>query len=172
MTYNAMTPNAPPVVEPVRDEFDEFYSTCVDGLTLQLHAYLGDLAEAQDVVQEAFCRALSRWKQISRYDNPGAWVRRVAWNLATSRFRRQVTALNFLRRQREEYTAEPTPDRVALTRALAQIPAQQRKALVLYHIAELTVGEIAEQEGVAEGTVKSRLSRGRTALAALLRKEN
>jgi RNA polymerase sigma-70 factor, ECF subfamily len=172
MTYGAVTPPASPVVVSLPDDFDEFYAACAEGLILQLHAYLGDLAEAQDVVQEAFCRALSRWKQISRYDNPGGWVRRVAWNLATTRFRHRRTALNFLRRQREEYTAEPSPDRVALTKALAQIPAQQRKALVLHYMGQLSIVEIAVQEGVAEGTVKSWLSRGRTALAALLRKES
>jgi len=55
-----------------------------------------------------------------------------------------------------------------LAAALAKLPATQRRALVLYHLGQLTVGEIAEQEGVAEGTVRSWLSRGRAALAARL----
>jgi RNA polymerase sigma-70 factor, ECF subfamily len=37
-------------------------------------------------------------EEVRTYDEPVAWVRRVAWNLATSRFRRQKTATNFLRR--------------------------------------------------------------------------
>jgi len=52
-------------------------------LTLQLYAYTGDLPAAQEIVQEAFCRALPRWHRIRRYDDPVAWLRRVAWNLAT-----------------------------------------------------------------------------------------
>jgi RNA polymerase sigma-70 factor (ECF subfamily) len=59
----------------------------------------------------------------------------------------------------------PSPDRVALVAALAKIPAQQRKAVVLHHLGHLSVAEIAAQEDVAEGTVKSWLSRGRAALA-------
>ncbi|GAA1394644.1 SigE family RNA polymerase sigma factor [Catellatospora coxensis] len=156
----------------VARDFDEFYAASFTPLSLQLYAYLGDLGEAQDLVQEALCRAYARWSRISRYDEPVAWVRRVAWNLATSNFRRRRTALNFLRRQREEHTAGPDPDRVALTRALAKIPAQQRRAVVLHYMAQLPVAEIAAQEGVAEGTVKSWLSRGRAALAAQLKKEN
>lgn len=148
--------------------FDEFYGATFHGLRSQLYAYLGDRAEAQDVVQEAYCRAFARWKKISGYDDPVAWVRKVAWNLATSRFRRQRTAINFLRRQREEHHDGPSPDRVALVRALATIPAQQRKAVVLHYLAQLSVAEIAQQEGVAEGTVKSWLSRGRAALSARL----
>ncbi|GAA1608929.1 SigE family RNA polymerase sigma factor [Catellatospora bangladeshensis] len=162
---------SPPAEAGVRD-FDEFYAASFTPLSLQLYAYLGDLGEAQDVVQEAFCRAYARWSRISRYDDPVAWVRKVAWNLATSSFRRKRTALNFLRRQREEHFEGPDPDRVALTRALAEIPAQQRRAVVLHYMAQLPVAEIAAQEGVAEGTVKSWLSRGRAALAAQLKKEN
>ena len=153
-------------------DFDEFYSASVRGLTLQLYAYLGDLAEAQDVVHEALYRAFARRKQVSTYEDPAAWVRRDAWNLATNHYRKQRNALAFMRRQRTEHIEGPDPDRVALTRALATLPANHRRAVVLHYQAQLSVAEIAEQEGVAEGTVKSWLSRGRAALASQLRKEN
>jgi RNA polymerase sigma-70 factor (ECF subfamily) len=159
--------DAAAVVDVQRD-FDEFYARTFPVLSSQLFAYLGDRAEAQDVVQEAFCRAFSRWKHISGYQDPVAWVRRVAWNLATSRFRRRRTAMNFLRRQREEHLQEPSPDRIVLVEALAKIPAQLRKAVVLHYIGDLTIAEIAAQEDVAEGTVKSWLSRGRAALGEQL----
>ncbi|MEU8078040.1 sigma-70 family RNA polymerase sigma factor [Catellatospora citrea] len=162
-----MTPDRHDGPAPPAD-FEECYAAHFHSLTLQLNAYLGNLAEAQDVVQEAFCRALARWEGIARYADPAAWVRRVAWNLATSGWRRRRTALNFLRRQREEHVAAPGPDRVALTRALAELPATQRRACVLFYLGQLTIAEIAEQEEVAEGTVKSWLHRGRAALAAQL----
>ncbi|MEV6925444.1 SigE family RNA polymerase sigma factor [Dactylosporangium sp. NPDC051485] len=149
-------------------DFDEFYAAKFDVLRGQIYAYLGDRAEAQDLVQEAFCRAYSKWKKICRYDDPYAFVRRVAWNLATSRLRRQQTSMNFLRRQREEHADGPSPDRVALVAALAKIPPQLRKAVVLHYLGHLSVAEIAQQEDVAEGTVKSWLSRGRAALASHL----
>jgi RNA polymerase sigma-70 factor, ECF subfamily len=137
-------------------------------LTIQLYAYIGDLAAAQDVVQEAFCRALAGWKRVGGYDDPAAWVRRVAWNLATSRWRRARTANQHARRYREEHLPEPSPDRVALARVWATIPVQQRRAVILHYLADLSVAEIARQEGVADGTVKSWLHRGRAALAAQL----
>ena len=148
--------------------FDEFYTAHFRGLTVQLYAYTNDLAQAQDLVQEAFCRALARWQRIGTYDDPVAWVRRVAWNLAKSRWRRARTAMAFARRHREEHVAGPTPDRVALAAALATLPTAQRRALVLHYLADLPIAEIARQEGVAEGTVKSWLHRGRAALAAQL----
>ena len=151
-------------------DFDEFYAAHCADLTVQVYAYFGDLHEAQDVVQEAFCRALARWRTVSAYDDPVAWVRRVAWNLAVSRWRRARTALNFVRRQRpaEAQMDGPTPERVALVAALGTLPAPQRRAMVLRYLGDLTVAEIADREGVAEGTVKSWLHRSRTALAAQL----
>ncbi|MFC5000856.1 SigE family RNA polymerase sigma factor [Dactylosporangium cerinum] len=148
--------------------FDEFYAACFRPLTVQLFAYTGDMAAAQDVVQEAFCRALARWKRIGDMDDPASWVRHVAWNLATSRWRRTRTAMAFARRHREEHVAAPSPDRVALAQALSTLPAQQRRAVILHYLADLPITDIARQEGVAEGTVKSWLHRGRTALAAQL----
>jgi RNA polymerase sigma-70 factor, ECF subfamily len=148
--------------------FDEVYAAHFQSLTVALYAYTADLAAAQDVVQEAFCRALARWKRISAYDDPAAWVRRVAWNLATSRWRRARIASEHARRYREESTAGPSPDRVALTRALATLPVQQRRAVILHHLADLPIADIAQQEGVSPGTVKSWLHRGRAALAIQL----
>lgn len=153
--------------------FEEFYAAHFRPLTIQLFAYTGDMATAQDMVQEAFCRALARWKQVADMHDPAAWVRRVAWNLATSRWRRARTAMQFARRQREEHVPAPSPDRVALTQALSTLPPQQRRAVILHYLADLPINDIARQEGVAAGTVKSWLHRGRAALAAALtEKEN
>lgn len=151
-------------------DFDAVYAAQYADLTVQLYAYFGDRQEAQDVVQEAFCRALRRWSSISKYDDPVAWVRRVAWNLAVSRWRRTRTALSFLHRQRrqEPQVDGPNADRVALVDALATLPAAQRRAIVLHYLADMSVAEIADRENVTVSTVKSWLHRGRAALAVRL----
>jgi RNA polymerase sigma-70 factor, ECF subfamily len=146
-------------------QFEAFYATHFQRLALQLYAYTNDLAQAHDFVQEAFSRALPRWDQVSRYDDPLAWLRRVAWNLATSRFRRLRVARTYLQGYRELHVEGPTPDRVALTSALAKLSDQQRRAVVLFHLVDLTIAQIARQEGVSENTVKTWLHRGRAALA-------
>jgi len=150
--------------------FDEVYTAHYADLTVQLYAYFNDRQEAQDVVQEAFCRALARWSIVSRYEDPVAWIRRVAWNVAVSRWRRARTALRYLHRQRrvEPQVDGPSAERVALFAALANLPGVQRRAVVLHYLADLSVAEIAVREGVAEGTVKSWLHRGRAALSAQL----
>jgi RNA polymerase sigma-70 factor (ECF subfamily) len=147
-------------------DIEELYAAHAASLVLQLFAYTGDMATAQDVVQEAFCRALTRWERVSRYDDPVAWLRRVAWNLATSRWRRLRGSAGGT--VREVAVAGPNPDRVALVIALGRLPASHRRALVLHYLGDLATADIARQEGVAESTVRVWLHRGRIALAALL----
>ena len=76
--------------------FEEFYLATVGRLLGQLFPVTGDLHEAEEVVQEAFARASTRWARLRDYDVPEAWVRRVAMNLAADRHRRhhrQVAAM-------------------------------------------------------------------------------
>lgn len=152
-----------------RAEFDAFYANNIGQITAQIRAYVGDHAEAEDLVAEAFTRALTRWKTLSAYDNPAVWVRRVAWNLATSRLRHGTFVRRFLRRQRIADVEGPQPDRVDLERALAVLNERHRKAIILHYIAGMTSAEIADQEHVAESTVRTWLARGRAALAERLR---
>src|SRR3954469_20302771 len=85
------------------DGFAECYASSFASLTRQLFVYTGDLGLAQDLVQEAFCRALRRWSKVSAYDDPVAWIRRVAFNLANSRWQRAKVAARYLSRQREHH---------------------------------------------------------------------
>lgn len=151
-------------------DFEGFYAENFRVLTTQLYAYCGNLTDAQDVVQEACLRALSRWPQLSEYDDPVGWVRRVAWNLATSQWRkaRRVSAWSPADGEAGEKVEEPTPDRVDLVTALAKLPAPQRQAVVMHYLGDLSVSEIAELSQVPAGTVKSWMARARSTLSAQL----
>jgi RNA polymerase sigma-70 factor, ECF subfamily len=89
-------------------------------------------------------------------------------NVALSRWQRARAFRAHARYHREAVVEGPGPERVALAQALATLPERQRRVLVLFHVADLSISEIAAQENVAEGTVKSWLHRGRAALAAQL----
>lgn len=149
--------------------FDAFYSASFPRLVGQLYAMCGDFCEAQDCVQEAFIRAWDHHRQLDRRHAPEAWVRTVAWRLAVSRWRRTRRALSHTDRAQPKLPPpEPDVHHTALVSALRQIPEDQRRAIVLYHLCDRSVAEVAAETGFPEGTVKARLSRGRTALAALL----
>lgn len=150
--------------------FDEFYAGSFRRLCGQLHAMIGSAEEAADCVQEAFVRAWDHRAELDRGAHPEAWVRTTAYRLAVSRWRRVQRSLRPPDRAASP-TSTPTvpgPDHVAVVEALKQLPESQRRTLVLFHVCDLSVADVARELGVAEGTVKARLSRGRAALTILL----
>lgn len=154
-------------------EFDELYAASFRRITSQVYAMIGSYDEATECVQEAFARAWANRKKLDKAQYPEAWVRTTAYRLAVSRWRRTRLARRPVDRAVGGATEMPAIDEshVALVAALRQIPEAQRQALVLHHIADLPIHQIAVEVGVPEGTIKARLSRGRTALAALLTDE-
>jgi RNA polymerase sigma-70 factor (ECF subfamily) len=148
------------------EEFDDLYARSFHRLVGQIFAMTGNLAEAQDVVQEAFVRAWDKRSQLTLTQSPEAWVRTVAGRLAVSRWRRTRSGLKAIfRHGTPETVPSPGPDHAALIAALRKIPEQQRQAIVLHYLCDLPVADVAEETGVPEGTVKARLARGRAALA-------
>ncbi|WP_433060328.1 SigE family RNA polymerase sigma factor [Dactylosporangium sp. CS-033363] len=151
---------------PERDVIGQVYAACFQRLVVQLYAVTGDLGEAQEAVQEAFVRAIGNARTFRGLDNPEAWLCRVAINVSRSRYRRRVFLENVLRRAGPEpVVPDPSPEHVALMAGLRRLPAGQRHAIALHYLADRPVDEVAEILGVSIGTVKSRLSRGRLALA-------
>jgi RNA polymerase sigma-70 factor, ECF subfamily len=151
-------------------EFDDFYTASFQRITAQVYAMIGNRDEAQECVQEAFARAWAHRRKLEKAEYPEAWVRTTAYRLAVSRWRRTVRGRRPVDRAvgAPTQTAAPSEAHVALVSALKQLPEAQRQALVLHHIADLPLHDVARELGVPEGTIKARLSRGRAALAALL----
>ena len=149
--------------------FEEFYLATVGRLLGQLFPVTGDLHEAEEIVQEAYARASTHWARLRDYDVPEAWVRRVAMNLAADRGRRlQRQARALLRAGPAAHVPPASVEALALAEALATLPVRQRQAIVLHHLVDLPVDEVAAILGTRSGTVKSWLARGRRTLAARL----
>ena len=149
--------------------FEAFYAATYRPLVVQLLGVTGNLADAEDTVQEAFARAAVRWRQVSAYELPEAWVRRVALNLAVSAARRSRRFLTALARiGPPAQVPGMSVDDLDLLAALGRLPLRYREVLVLHYLADLPVQEIAAELRVPQGTVSSRLSRGRAALGRVL----
>src|SRR6266699_2024616 len=152
-----------------RLDFDEFYASSAARLVRHGYALTGDMAEAQDIAQEAFARAWQRWAAVRDCDSPEAWVRRVATNLAASRWRRIRVARAAAGQPAQQPAPEVSTDTVALVSGLRTLPERQRTVLVLHYMCDLSVDQIAAELRCPAGSVKSWLSRGRTALADAVR---
>jgi RNA polymerase sigma-70 factor (ECF subfamily) len=153
------------------DEVAELYAVACPRLVGLLTVIGGSHADAEEVAQESFVRLLEHWPKVRMYDDPEGWVRTVAIRMLVSRRRRRTTAAEGMRRLASRHqSAAPPPlePETELTAALANLPVSHRAVVVLHHAYDLPVDEVAARLRVPVGTVKSRLSRARAALAPLL----
>ncbi len=146
--------------------FEEFFAATYGRLVGLLFAFLHDQAQAEDAVQDAFASALLRWRSVRGYHDPESWVRMVAFRRAIDHRRRSARQLRVLLRLGPPPPLPPVgAEHIDLVRALRKLPLAQREVLVLHYAAELAVERVAAELGLPVGTVKSRLARGRAALA-------
>lgn len=154
----------------VGDDFDAFSMASFGRVVGQLFVVLGDLNEAEDVVQEAFTRAAARWSRVRAYEAPEAWVRRVALNQAFTVMRRTKRQLRMLGRLAPPQAApEPPSDMLDLLAAMRRLPASQREVLVLHYLVELSGrggkapadSQRNRQEPARQGTARAGQGTGR-----------
>jgi RNA polymerase sigma-70 factor (ECF subfamily) len=166
----------------------EAFSLLVDRHHARLARYathlLGDRAEAEEVVQDAFVRA---FRSLAKYENReqfGAWLLRILVNRCRTALardaRRQAAAAVWMREVALGWARESEPAfdpaagaaaeqlREELAAALAQLPSDQREAVVLRHADELGYEEIAAITGAGVSALKMRVKRGCERLRTLL----
>jgi len=166
-----------------RHAFDSLVRNRVDAVYRTSLAILGDAADAADAVQETFVSAWCHRASLRDPDLFDAWLGRINLNACRGQLRRRVrTRVREIRLLDPEDGREPastdralderTADADVFDRAFARLSADDRAVLVLHHLQERPVAEIATTLGAPEGTVKSRLHRARAALESALAKES
>jgi RNA polymerase sigma-70 factor, ECF subfamily len=154
------------------DDYEVIFRANFDRLVRAMTVVSGNQEAAADAVQSAFFKAHLRWARVREYDDPLAWIRRVAINELRDEARRfgvKRRGLARLRGELETVSAAPEEPRNDWLRVLlAELPRQQRATIALYYIEELSMAEIAETLGISVGTVGFHLSRGRERLRDVL----
>ncbi len=149
----------------------DLYAASYSQLVGVVGAVCRDRDEAEEAVQDAFVRLMGSWSKVSRYDDPEAWVRKVALRQVSNRRRKALNGVRAaLRHGPEPDVPAPTAGEVDAARALALLPERQRAVVVLRRLG-LDADAISDELGVPVGTVKSRLARARAALAPMLRED-
>ncbi len=166
-----------------RDAFDALVRSRIDAVYRTSLAILGDAADAADAVQETF---ISAWRHRDALRDPDffdAWLGRINLNACRGQLRRRrrtkVREIALLDpadgdepASRERPLDDRTADADAFDRAFARLSIDDRAVLVLHHLQERPVAEIAAALGAPAGTIKSRLHRARAALESALAKES
>lgn len=140
------------------DAFEDFFAEHYGSVLRSLRLVVVDLGRAEDLAQEAFARAWSRWRTVSSMDRPLAWVYVVAINAERRRWRRERTRpASWSQDMTDPDPAGHVLVAVRLREALGALPVRQRTAIVLRYLVDLTVVDVAAAMGCAEGTVKATL---------------
>lgn len=132
--------------------------------------YCGDAAVAEEVAQEALERACLHWRSVRRMQSPGAWLHRVAMNVANSRFRRRGAERRAYARSAgvDAYELPDVGAYLAVRAAVADLPDRWREAVLLRHVAGLSVEETAMAMRASPSAVKTLTSRGLARLRELV----
>ena len=157
-------------------QFETLYAQYADDVLRMAYFYLGDRHKAEDVCQDVFVKLYTHANSIE----PGrekAWLLRVTVNCCRDLWRgawlRRVVlgapALEVIPSQEE--TVEQREEKAELMRAIQRLPAVFRETILLHYYQGLGISEIAQMLHLPEGTISSRLSRGRKKLEAILKEE-
>jgi RNA polymerase sigma-70 factor (ECF subfamily) len=166
-----------------RAAFDDLVRSRIDAVYRTSLAILGDPADAADATQETFVSAWAHRDALRDPDSFDAWLGRINLNACRAQLRRRgrrlVREISLLDPDDDREPAAPdralddrTADADAFDRAFARLSVDDRAMLVLHHLQERPVAEIAAVMGAPAGTVKSRLHRARAALESALAKES
>ena len=145
--------------------FDELFEIEHRALFRALYLITGDVQDAEELMQDAFLKVWERWDRVSRMENPGGYLARIAINGARSRIRRlKVAAKRAIAPVEAEDPFAAADLHDELVRALARLSQRQRMALVLTDLMELSADEAATVLNVKAPTVRSLASQARLAL--------
>jgi RNA polymerase sigma-70 factor (ECF subfamily) len=164
-------PAAAGAVSPLGD-LESLYRQSYVALVRSLSVVAGDQRVAEEAVQEAFIQAHLRWSRLATYDDPVAWLRRVATNRVLNEHRtrrRHLVAVERIGLRSGTDPESAAVDQAGLERAIAGLPIRQRAAVVLRYLGDLTTAEVADAMGITEGAVRYHLHAARQALAVHLR---
>jgi RNA polymerase sigma-70 factor, ECF subfamily len=142
--------------------FEELYRREHETVFRAVLALCGDRAVAEDATQEAFARALERWKRLRNRSWAAGWVTTTALNVARRLLRRRPVGAP------DRADGRDVDRAVDVWRAVRALPERQQEAVVLFYVVDLPVAAVAGAMGCSEGTVKAHLSRAREALRGSL----
>ena len=148
-------------------QFEAFYHEHERAIYACLWRLTGDAQTARDLTQETFLRAWRSFERVRDYEQPRAWLLRVATNLARSAHRRapeRPRSTSTLAEAEEPARSDPTQrlaERDLVQRTLLALPPNQRAALTLREVYGLSCEEIGAALGISRDAVKMALFRGR-----------
>ena len=170
--YPEIQQDEPVYFRPGASDFDLFYRRELASVVAVVYGLCGNRWAAEDIAHDAFAVCCRRWEKVGGYERPGAFVRRVAINLAHSRARRLEAEAKAVARYATGQAPtvgpiEPT-DR-DFWEEVRRLPRRQREIVVLRYVEDCSDSEIEDILGCSEATVRVHFHRAKQTLAKALR---
>ena len=131
------------------------------------YSILGNDTDSQDAVSESIIRAFENWHKLKKKDNAGSWLIGIVINVSKELYTRKNRII--LTEDPEKYVETEIFKDDELWPVIIELPYEIKVILTAYYYQGFSVKEISRMLGIAEGTVKTRLSKGRKLLAEVLR---
>jgi RNA polymerase sigma factor (sigma-70 family) len=154
-------------VDGIEADYTAFFRAEFPAVLRTLTLIMRDPARAEELSQDAFVQLLRHWPKVAGYDQPHAWVRRVAIRLAMRAVRRR-RLISIVRLDMLSVAAAPAASRIDLSDAIGRLSGAQRAAIVLHYFEDRPVADVAAMLGCAEATARVHLHRGRNRLRELI----
>lgn len=156
------------------EQTERLYSLYADDVLRVSYFYLGDKQKAEDVCQDVFVRLLTKGPKLEE-GHEKAWLLKVALNRCRDLWRAAWVKRVVLGSEKMEMMPGPDDIRQAdekaeMIEAVHQLPAPFREVILLHYYQGFGIAEIAAMLSLPEGTISSRLSRGRKKLETILSK--
>jgi RNA polymerase sigma factor (sigma-70 family) len=168
------------LVAAIRDGSEHAFNVLIDRHQRAVRAFLcrvlGNATEADDIAQDTFVAAWTQARSFRGETSVRSWLCGIAWRKAKGAQRswarrRLRDAVHYEQMSAPESTGTPIEDRLAVRQALLALPLEQRAAVTLCLVSGCSHLEASAIIGVALGTVKSHVSRGRERLRRALEGE-
>lgn len=149
-----------------REDFESWYSREHPRILSSVILATGDLYLSQEAVDEAFVRALDRWKRVGLMESPSGWTVTVALNLVKRNFRRANRLYGIADFDTQESVFPSTLHEV--WKMVNRLSERQREVVVFRYIGDLTESQVAEVLGITRGTVSQTLRSAHLRLGEML----
>ncbi len=170
--------------EPLEDRnwqiIDDWMRQYGDRIIRVVYLIIDDYHLAEEITQEVFVRAYNSLDSFRSESSAYTWLYRIALNLTRNYLNRKfkIRFLPLADEERADLISEPLEEKAirlsisqSIRKCIRKLPEIYREVIILHYFEEMKVTEIAQVLQQSEGTVKSRLSRGRESLENMMRKE-
>jgi RNA polymerase sigma-70 factor (ECF subfamily) len=164
-------------LQPNQSAFLKWYAPIHDRFIRYCDARCLGLDDPEDLVQDAILSALEQWHKLEEKDRLLAYMIGIVNNQLRNRLRSKAVHRRYVEARKrtldERLPARPEAalDLHYLLRAMDELPAMQREALLLQAVSGFSIQEIASVQQVSPGAVKTRISRARKELKELLKED-